>query len=133
MPTHRNAKLGPSGRYALVRTIEGRNSLREAGGSHGVAPAIACRWWRRLRQAHERERRTLSWLIDRGAGAIAARASLPKGEKERICQARRATGWGPRIAAGALGHPHSTVWNFLRRAGLSRPKRGAPEAANHSG
>ena len=47
----------------------------------------------------------------------------------RICAVRVATGWGPRLVAGATGQPHQTVWKVLRRHGLSRrpqAERGAP-------
>jgi hypothetical protein len=37
MQLHRNAKLGLSVRFALVKTIEGGCSLREAARRHGVA------------------------------------------------------------------------------------------------
>jgi leucine-zipper of insertion element IS481 len=40
-----------------------------------------------------------------------------------ICACRRATGWGPRLVAGATGFAHSTVWKVLKRAGISRPPR----------
>ena len=48
---------------------------------------------------------------------------LPAVEQERICAARRRTGWGPRLIAGETGHAHATVWRALRRAGISRPPR----------
>jgi transposase InsO family protein len=44
-------------------------------------------------------------------------------EQERICELRRRTGWGPRLIAGKLGRPHSTVHRALARHGLSRPPR----------
>ena len=40
-------------------------------------------------------------------------------------QVREATGWGPRLVAGATGHPHQTVWKVLFRHGLSRRPRAA--------
>jgi hypothetical protein len=43
--------------------------------------------------------------------------------QEAICEARRHTGWGPRLVAGRTGHPHSTVWKVLHRHGLSRRPR----------
>jgi transposase InsO family protein len=46
-----------------------------------------------------------------------------------ICTARRRTGWGPRLIAGELGRPHSTVWKTLRRHGLSRLVRPPRPAA----
>jgi transposase InsO family protein len=49
-------------------------------------------------------------------------------DAERICRARRRTGWGPRLIAGETGHPHATVWRCLRRAGLSRAPRTQREA-----
>jgi transposase InsO family protein len=44
-------------------------------------------------------------------------------EQLRICEVRRATGWGPRLVAGVTGHPHQTVWKVLWRHDLSRPPR----------
>jgi transposase InsO family protein len=49
-------------------------------------------------------------------------------DQARICAERRRTGWGPRLIAGELGRPHSTVWKTLRRHGLSRLVR-SPRAA----
>ena len=49
--------------------------------------------------------------------------------QERICEVRRATGWGPRLVAGCTGRHHSTVWKVLARHGISRapkPERGEP-------
>jgi transposase InsO family protein len=48
---------------------------------------------------------------------------LPAAEQQRICAARRRSGWGPRLIAGETGHPHATVWRALRREGISRPPR----------
>jgi transposase InsO family protein len=130
MQVHRNAKLGLSGRFSLVRAIEGGSSLREAARGHGVSPATACRWWRRWREAAIEERGTLSCLFDRSSRPRRCPRLLSASEQERICEARRRTGWGPRLVAGAVGHSHSTVWKVLRRAGLCRPERRAKEPAN---
>jgi transposase InsO family protein len=48
---------------------------------------------------------------------------LDAAAQEVICEARRHTGWGPRLVAGETGHPHSTVWKVLHRHGLSRRPR----------
>jgi transposase InsO family protein len=40
--------------------------------------------------------------------------------QKRICEVRRNTGWGPRLIAGVVGRPHSTVHRALRRHGISR-------------
>ena len=50
-------------------------------------------------------------------------------EQERICEARQRTGWGPRLVAGAIGHPHSTVWKVLHRHGLSRRPKAPRDTA----
>jgi transposase InsO family protein len=54
---------------------------------------------------------------------------LSEAEHERICQARRRSGWGPRLIAGETGHAHATVWRALRREGISREPRSPREAA----
>jgi transposase InsO family protein len=48
---------------------------------------------------------------------------LPRDEQARICEARRRSGWGPRLIAGETGHAHATVWRALRREGISRPAK----------
>jgi transposase len=99
MRVHANAKLGPAGRFALVRAIEEGLSLKAAAAAFSVSPATAHRWWHR-------------WLDgDRQAGALLDRSSRPKRSprllaaelQERICECRRQTGWGPRLVAGATG------------------------------
>jgi len=126
MYLHANAKLGLGGRVALVTAIERGLSLRAAAAAFNVSPATAHRWWHR-------------WLDGgRGAEALRDRSSRPAHSprrlapelEERICSCRRATGWGPRLVAGATGFAHSTVWKVLKRAGLSRPPRPAKEAAH---
>lgn len=39
-------------------------------------------------------------------------------------------GWGPRLVAGATGHPHSTFWKVLHHHGIARPPRAVKEPAN---
>ena len=55
---------------------------------------------------------------------------LDAAAQEAICEARRHTGWGPRLVAGMTGYSHSTVWKVLHRHGLSRRPRAPREAAN---
>jgi transposase InsO family protein len=123
MRVHGNAKLGPAGRRALVLRVEAGASLREAAAWCGVSPATAHRWWVRWRQASEPERSSLACLCDRSSRPRHSPRLLAVAEQQRICQARQQTGWGPRLIAGQVGHPHSTVWKVLRRHGLSRAQR----------
>jgi len=127
---HANAKLGLAARVALVQAIEGGSSIRSAALRFNVSPATAHRWWHRWQDAGEEARRTLSCLLDRSSRPRRSPRQLAPELEEAICACRRATGWGPRLVAGATGFAHSTVWKVLRRAGISRPPRSAKEAAN---
>jgi transposase InsO family protein len=74
-------------------------------------------------QAPLEQRRTLACLEDRSSRPRRQPRLLPWAERERICAARRRSGWGPRLIAGETGHPHATVWRTLKRAGISRPPK----------
>jgi transposase len=123
MGLHRNARLGLAGRRALVADIEAGCSCREVARRRGVSPTTACRWWRRWSQASFEERRSLACLEDRSWRPRRSPRLLAASEQERICAARRRSGWGPRLIAGETAHPHATVWRTLKRAGVSRPPR----------
>lgn len=130
MKVHGNAKLGPAGRLALVRSVERGKSLRAAAGAFSVSPATAHRWWHRWRVAGEDARGQLLCLRDRSSRPRRSPRRLAPALEQRICDCRRQTGWGPRLVAGATGFHHSTVWKVLHRAGLSRPPRPSKEPAH---
>jgi transposase InsO family protein len=127
MQTHRNAKLGLSGRFALVRAREAGLSVREVARRFSVSPATVSRWSCRWRAASAEERRTLACLFDRSSRPHRMPRLLPAAEQRRICTARRRTGWGPRLLTVRVGRPHSTISKVLKRHGLSRPQRPARE------
>jgi transposase InsO family protein len=130
MGLHRNARLGLGGRRALVADVEAGCSCREAARRRGVSPTTACKWWRRWGEAGGDDRRSGRCLEDRSSRPHRSARLLSLAEQERICAARRRSGWGPRLIAGETGHPHATVWRALRRAGLSRPPRPPREQPN---
>jgi transposase InsO family protein len=130
MSFHRNAKLGLAGRHALVCAVAEGMTLKQAAACFGVSPATAHRWWHRWLAANEDARRSLSCLLDRSSRPRRSPRQLAPELAEAICACRRATGWGPRLVAGATGFCHSTVWKVLKRAGISRPARPAREPAN---
>jgi transposase len=69
MDLHRDAKLGLSGRHALVSAIGAGLSLRAAAAAFCVSPATAHRWWHR-------------WLDgDCTLSALADRSSRPCGSR----------------------------------------------------
>jgi len=120
MEMHANAKLGLAGRFSLVQAIETGASMRQAARRHGVSPATACKWWHRWREASSSERSSFACLRDRSSRPKRSPRMLAKTEQQRICAARRRSGWGPRLIAGETGHAHATVHRALRRAGISR-------------
>jgi transposase InsO family protein len=127
---HPNARLTPRGRRELVRLVEQGATLREAAAAYSVAVSTACVWTRRWRSAALAEQTSLACLNDRSSRpARSPRRCSPELE-ERLLAARHETGWGPRLIAGVSGVPHQTVWNVLKRAGLSRRPKPAREAAN---
>ncbi len=128
MQIHGRAKLGPAGRLALCEAIERGMTFRQAAVLMSVSPATAHRWWHRYRAASLAERHSLAWAADRSSRPHRSPRLLRGSEQERICEARRHTGWGPRLVAGVVGHPHSTVWKVLHRHGLSRRPRRPREA-----
>src|SRR5712692_6806181 len=130
MTLRRNAKLGLAGRLALVQAIEGGMSMKAAAAAFSVSPATAHRWWHRWHEASESARSSLGCLLDRSSRPQHSPRELAFELQERICRCRRETGWGPRLVAAATGFAHSTVSKVLKRAGISRPARPAPEPAN---
>ncbi len=129
MQIHGRAKLGPAGRLALTQAVIDGMTLRQAAERFGVSVATAHRWWRRRLDATSDELVSGVWLFDRSSRPRHSPRLLDAIEQERICEARRHTGWGPRLVAGRTGHPHSTVWKVLHRHGLSRIKRSPREPA----
>lgn len=120
MDLHRNAKLGLSGRYALVCAIEGGLSLRSAAAAFSVSPATAHRWWHRWRESdHDR-----AALVDRSSRPRRQPRRLSAADEEPILRARQETGLGPGRLAGIVGRARSTIWKVLHRHGLSRRSRG---------
>jgi transposase InsO family protein len=123
MQLHANAKLGPAGRLALVEMIASGSTLKAAAAAFNVAPATAHRWWHRFRIALPTERTSLTWAQDRSSRPHRQPQRLAPELEARICAVRQATGWGPRLVAGATGQSHSTVWKVLKRHALSRIPR----------
>jgi transposase len=118
---HPNARLTPIGRLQMVRLVEERGfTFEAAAAASNVAKSTVHQWVVRWRGASAEERRTLACLKDRRSTPKSSPRMLPVAEQERICAARRRSGWGPRLIASEVGHPHSTVSAVLRRHGLAR-------------
>lgn len=120
MDLHRNAKLGLSGRHALVCAVERGLSLRAAAAAFNVSPATAHRWWHRWLEGG----RIVSALVDRSSRPVHQPRRLSASDEESILRARRETNLGPGRLAGIVGRARSTIWKVLHRHGLSRRARG---------
>jgi transposase InsO family protein len=119
---HRNARLTPTGRLELVKLVleQGKTFEQAAACSNVRSKSTVSTWVGRWRAASDEERRTLRCLEDRSSRPHQSPLMLAASEQERICAERRRTGWGPRLIASLVGHPHSTVHAALKRHGCSR-------------
>jgi transposase InsO family protein len=124
MQLHANAKLGPAGRLALVKAIEGGMTQKAAAAAFCVAPATAHRWWHRFQCAGAEELEHGSWLLDRSSRPRNCPRRLSQAEEAPILRARRETNLGPGRLAGIVRRARSTIWKVLHRHGLSRRRKG---------
>jgi transposase InsO family protein len=112
---HRNARLTQFGRLLLVdRVVRLGWTAAAAADASGVSRASAYKWLRRYREEG------LSGLQDRSSRPKRCPAALPARQVQRILGARRRAKVGPHQLAGILGMPRSTIYQVLRRHGLSR-------------
>jgi transposase InsO family protein len=128
MGQHPRAMLGPAGRVEIARLQldEGR-SERAAAAALSVSHQTARRWKLRRLDATPRELASGAWARDRSSRPQRSPRRCSDELERRVCEERRRTGWGPRLVAGAVGVPPSTVHAVLRRHGLSRPERAERE------
>lgn len=117
----RRMRYSLESRCRIVALIVAGASPPEAAAVCGASRATGYRLWRRYREG--------------GWAALVDRPSTPKRQprrcsrelEQRIVAARAYANAGPRIVAGQLGLPASTVWKVLRRHGLSRLRLPARE------
>jgi transposase InsO family protein len=126
MGQHLRGKLGPAGRIELVRLMrEDGLSERAAAAALSVAPSTAHHWSVRERGACAAERACGAWALDRSSRPQRCARQTPPDVERRVCDARRRTGWGPRLLASETGVAHSTISAILKRHGCSRAPRTA--------
>ena len=124
---HPNARLTPTGRRRLVGLVEERRvHVRGGRGRLERGEVDVSAWVRRWRPASDEQRRSLACLQDRSLAPRTQPADAPRAEHQRICAARRRTGWGPRLIASEVGHPHSTVHATLQAPRPLAPATGRP-------
>jgi transposase len=102
-------------------------SRREAASYRHVSVSTVQYWIDRYRRANELEREDGSWAQDRPSTPHRQPARVSDEVHDRVCQARRRTGWGPRLIASELQLAHATVSRCLKRRGMSRLPRAPRE------
>lgn len=114
MNSHKNARLGFTGRVQLVhRVVVDRWTAPRVAQASGVSVRTVWKWVRRFR----REGR--SGLRDRSSRPARSPHQVRPALERRIAQLRARRLSGPQIA-DRLGLPLSTVGDVLRRLGLGR-------------
>jgi transposase InsO family protein len=96
---------------------------RQAAAWRRVSVSTVQYWIDRHRAATEAERISGVWAIDRPSTPHHQPARVSDEVHDRVCEARRRTGWGPRLIASELGMAHATVSRCLARRGVSRMPR----------
>ena len=108
-------------RVELVELCVDRGfSRRQAAAWRRVSVATVQFWVDRFRDATKEERESGAWAQDRPSTPHRQPTRSSEELHDRVCEARRRTGWGPRLIASELGLAHATVSRCLRRRGMSR-------------
>jgi transposase len=93
---------------------------RQAAAWRRVSVSTVQFWVTRYRSAVDADRASGAWAQDRPSTPHRQPAQVSEHVHDRICDARRRTGWEPRLIASELGMAHATVSRCLARRGLSR-------------
>ena len=116
---HPNARLSVFARQLLVsRVVVQRWPAAEVATQLGVSRATVYKWLRRYRAQGS------VGLIDRSSRPQRSPRQLPPEQVAGILRARTRRRYGPHRLAPLTGHPPSTIYHALRRAGLSRLAHG---------
>lgn len=114
MNIHKNARLTPSGRAELARTVlEGGQSIAQVAKAFHVCAKTARKWTERFRQAGA------EGMADRSSRPRRLRKPTPQAAIDEIIALRRQRFTGKHIAKVA-GVSAATVSRVLNRVGLSR-------------
>lgn len=112
---HPRTKLTVFGRQLLIARVEVLGwPVAHAAAMQGVSRATAYKWLRRYRAEGD------PGLLDRSSRPRRSPRALSPDQAQVIVLARVERRWGPHRLAPLTGHPRSTVYATLRRAGLSR-------------
>lgn len=112
---HGSARLTIHGRRTICRRVlEEGWTLSRAAWAAGVSRQTASKWLHRFLVEGE------AGLSNRSTRPHRSPLKLSKRHVARIVRARLRLRWGPHRLGWSLGYPRSTVYQVLRRLGLSR-------------
>jgi transposase InsO family protein len=117
---HANARLTPFGRRTLVARVGAGWTISRAAQAAGVSRQTGSKWVARHRREGE------AGLVDRPSTAWTQARAHPAEIVENVCAVRRERRVGPHVIGWEMGLPRSTVYAWLRRAGLGRLDRLEP-------
>jgi transposase len=116
-------------RIELAEKVEVEGwTCRQAAAWRHVSTATVHHWVARRRGATDEQLRSGAWAEGRRSTPRHQPRLTSARDHDRVCEARRRTGWGPRLIATEVSLPHSTVSRCLARRGLSRLPRAPREA-----
>ena len=112
---HRTARLTVFSRQVLVNrvAVEGWPAA-EVARQFQISRSTAYKWLRRFREEGP------AGLEDRSSRPHRSPQALAATDVEAILHARTYRRWGPHRIGPLTGHPRSTVYGVLRRAGVNR-------------
>ena len=111
---HPNARLSVFGHQLLVSRVAQGWPATEAAKQLGVSRATAYKWLRRYRVEGQ------PGLLDRRSRPHRSPRRLPDDQVAAILRTRTRRRYGPHRLAPLTGHPPSTIYAVLRRAGMHR-------------
>lgn len=117
---HANARLTPRGRQLLVERVRDGWTITRAAGAAGVSRQTGSKWLARFRREGQ------AGLADRSSTVHHQARAHPAAVVERVCARRLELHAGPHVLGWEAGLARSTVYAFLRRAGLGRLDRLEP-------
>jgi transposase InsO family protein len=100
--------------------VEQGLTRRQAAAWRRVSVSTVQYWVGRYQSASPAQRQDRSWATDRPSTPHRQPQLSSAQTHDRVCEARRRTGWGPRLIASELGMAHATVSRCLQRRGVSR-------------
>jgi len=117
---HRNTRLTPHSRLALVCAYQTGVSMRLLAAQYRISVVTAYRYW------HRYQAEGTSGLCNRSSRPNVIHRRLSDEQRQLLLQRRRETWWGPRRLAYEIPAAPATLYRACAMAGLNRHRRERP-------